>query len=339
MFYGWATGPRGTALKRSPWLAGIIAAFSLFFLSQSSLAQDQALQVTNQVPKKPPLAFGSQVTLDKLWPPAALQAESPLIPLKSPPAGPNPKTILPPVPAQWQHSIRGVEPLHGRKVVALTFDLCEAAGGISGYDAGIVNYLRAQRVQATFFAGGKWLHSHPEKAMQLMADPLFEIGNHSWNHPHFQHLSAKAMADQILRTQAQYEVLWQELARRTHAQGIDPREMEKIPRVPRAFRFPYGACNAQALQLLARLGLVDIQWSIVTGDPDRHQYARRIASVILNRVEPGAIIICHANGRGWWTADALPLFIPRLKALGYEFVTISELLQCGPAVATEDCVQ
>ena len=147
------------------------------------------------------------------------------------------------------------------------------------------------------------------------------------------------MADQILRTQEQYEVLWQELARRTHAQGIDLEKMEKIPRVPQAFRFPYGTCNAQALQLLARLGLVDIQWSIVTGDPDRHQYARKIASLILNRIEPGAIIICHANGRGWWTADALPLFVPKLKALGYEFVTISELLQCGPAAATPDCMK
>ncbi len=327
------------AFKRCVWLAGIIAAVSLLFLGQALLADNRAPQVINQVPKKPPLTFGSQIILDKLWSQAQLQAESPLIPLKSPPPNPTPRTILPPVPAQWQHSIRRVDPFRGRKVVALTFDLCEAAGGISGYDAGIVNYLRGEQVKATFFAGGKWLHSHPEKAIQLMADPLFEIGNHSWSHPDFRQLSARAMEDQILRTQAQYEILREELARRARAQGIDPGEMEKIPQVPRAFRFPYGACNAQALQLLAHLGLVDIQWSIVTGDPDRHQYARRIASVILNRIEPGGIIICHANGRGWWTADALPLFIPKLKVLGYEFVTISELLQCGPAVATMDCVQ
>jgi peptidoglycan/xylan/chitin deacetylase (PgdA/CDA1 family) len=327
------------AFKRSLWLAGIVAAVSLFFLGQALLAENQALEANKQSQVPATLTFGSQVILDKLWSQAELQAESPLIPLNSPPANPNPRTVLPPVPAQWQGSIRGVDPLHGKKVVALTFDLCEAARGVSGYDAGIVNYLRAQRVKATFFAGGKWLHSHPEKAMQLMADPLFEIGNHSWNHPHFQHLSAKAMADQILRTQAQYEILWQELARRAQAQGVDPAAMEQIPRLPRAFRFPYGTCTAQALQLLARLGLVDIQWSIVTGDPDKHQYARRIAHIILSRIQPGAIIICHANGRGWWTSAALPLFIPKLRALGYEFVTISELLQCGPAVATMDCVQ
>jgi peptidoglycan/xylan/chitin deacetylase (PgdA/CDA1 family) len=327
------------ALKRLPWSIGIVAIVSFLFLSQALSAENQAPQVTNLGQPKPPFTFGSQIILDKLWSQAQLQAESRLIPLKWPFPNPSPKTILPPVPAPWQGSIRGVDPLHGRKVVALTFDLCEAAGGISGYDANIVNYLRAQQVKATFFAGGKWLHSHPEKAMQLMADPLFEIGNHSWNHPHFQYLSAKAVADQILRTQAQYEFLRQELGRRAQAQGIDPGEMEKIPSLPRAFRFPYGACTAEALSILARLGLVDIQWSIVTGDPDRHQYARRIVSVILNRIAPGAIIICHANGRGWWTGQALPLVIPKLKALGYEFVTISELLQCGPTVATEDCEQ
>ena len=247
--------------------------------------------------------------------------------------------MLPPVPPQYQNSMRGVSPIQGRKVVALTFDLCEGAREVSGYDARVVNYLRARQVKATFFAGGKWLRSHPEKAMQLMADPRFEVGSHSWDHPHFQSLSEAAMADQVLRTQAQYEALWQELSRRARAQGIDPAEVDKIPRVPALFRFPYGTCGPQALGLLARLGLATIQWSIVTGDPDKHQYARRIAAAVLSRIHPGAIIICHANGRGVWTADALPLFVPQLVDQGYTFVTVSELLRCGPALATPECRQ
>jgi peptidoglycan/xylan/chitin deacetylase (PgdA/CDA1 family) len=327
------------AFKRCLGLAVIVALVSLFFLFQALRAENQAPQGNNQDQPASTRTFGSQVILEKLWSPSDLQGESPLTSPGLPPANLKPKTVLPPVPAPWQNAIRGVTPLKGRKVVALTFDLCEAAREVSGYDAGVINYLRAQRVKATFFAGGKWLHSHPEKAMQLMADPLFEIGNHSWSHPHFPQLTPDAMEDQVLRTQAQYEGLWQELARRARAHGLDPAEMAKIPRVPHAFRFPYGACNAQALRVLARLGLVAIQWDIVTGDPDRHQYAQRIAAVVLRKIEPGAIIICHANGRGWWTAEALPLFVPKLKALGYQFVTISELLQCGPAVATPDCLR
>ncbi len=293
-----------------------------------------------QAPVTPRLSFGSRIILERLWTSQDLQgAWTPNPAETAPQAFAKPLTMLPPVPPGWQNSIRGVSPVQGRKVVALTFDLCETARVVSGYDAGVVNYLRAHQVKATFFAGGRWLRSHPEKAMQLMADPLFEVGNHSWDHPHFQSLNEAAMADQVLRTQAQYEALWQELARRAQARGIDPAEVAKIPRVPAVFRFPYGTCSPQALGLLARLGLPTIQWSIVTGDPDKHQYARRIAAAVLRRIHPGAIIICHANGRGVWTADALPLFVPELLDQGYTFVTVSELLRCGPAVATPECRQ
>ena len=37
------------------------------------------------------------------------------------------------------------------------------------------------------------------------------------------------------------------------------------------------------------------------------------------------------------TAEALPLVIPKLKALGYEFVTVSELLAAGKPVISETC--
>ena len=333
------------SVKRILGIFFLVACVSLFIIAPSRLPADQAALhpeappvCPTQNPVSPRLSFGSRIILERLWTNQDLQREWFPNPAETPPpATARPQTSLPPVPTQYQNSIRGVSPIQGRKVVALTFDLCEGAREVSGYDAGVVNYLRAMQVKATFFAGGKWLRSHPEKAMQLMADPLFEVGNHSWEHPHFQSLSDAAMADQILKTQAQYEALWQELARRAQAKGIDPFEVDKIPRVPAVFRFPYGTCSPQALGIMARLGLPTIQWSIVTGDPDKHQYARRIAAAVLSRIHPGAIIICHANGRGVWTADALPLFVPQLMDQGYTFVTVSELLRCGPALATPEC--
>jgi peptidoglycan-N-acetylglucosamine deacetylase len=334
------------SVKRILGIFSLVACVSIFMLAPSRLPADQAAPLPEPPPVSPTqtpvprLSFGSRLILERLWTNQDLQREwSPNPSETPPPANAKPLTSLPPVPSRWQNSLRGVSPVQGRKVVALTFDLCEGAREVSGYDARVVNYLRARQVKATFFAGGKWLRSHPEKAMQLMADPLFEVGNHSWDHPHFQSLSDAAMADQVLKTQAQYEALWQELASRARAHGIDPAEMDKIPRVPAVFRFPYGTCNPQALGVLARLGLPAIQWSIVTGDPDKHQYARRIATAVLSGIHPGAIIICHANGRGVWTADALPLFVPQLMDQGYTFVTVSELLRDGPALATPDCRQ
>ena len=230
-----------------------------------------------------------------------------------------------------------MNPSDGRKVVALTFDLCEAAREISGYDREVVNYLRLNGVKATFFAGGKWMRSHPEKTLQIMADPLFEVGNHSWSHRDFRTLTPEQMEQQILWTQAQYELLWEELHSRPCAQHLDPVAMETIPRVPLLFRFPYGACSAEALQILARNGLAVIQWDIVTGDPARTQTPEGIARIVLQKTRPGSIIVCHANGRGHGTARALPLFVPRLRSMGYEFVTVSELLAGGAPVSTAQC--
>ncbi|MBP6583442.1 MAG: polysaccharide deacetylase family protein, partial [Chromatiaceae bacterium] len=91
----------------------------------------------------------------------------------------TPPVAMPQVPAR---SLRSVTPTNGEKLIALTFDLCEQADEITGYDGELVDTLRAQNVKATFYAGGKWMRSHPERTMQLMADPLFELGNHAWTH-------------------------------------------------------------------------------------------------------------------------------------------------------------
>jgi peptidoglycan/xylan/chitin deacetylase (PgdA/CDA1 family) len=38
----------------------------------------------------------------------------------------------------------------------------------------------------------------------------------------------------------------------------------------------------------------------------------------------------HMNGRGWHTAEALPVIIKQLRARGYTFVTLSQLLGLAP---------
>ena len=68
----------------------------------------------------------------------------------------------------------------GKKLVALTFDLCETPGELAGYDGAIVDILRARRIKATFFAGGQWMASHKTRTGQLLSDPLFEVGTHGW---------------------------------------------------------------------------------------------------------------------------------------------------------------
>jgi len=254
----------------------------------------------------------------------------------TPPARTRPNNILPPLPKEFSRAIRYIVPKANQKLIALTFDLCEKSTEVTGYDSELVNLLREQNIKATFFAGGKWLRTHPEKAMQLIADPLFEIGNHTWTHGNMRVLRGQELINQILWTQAQYELVRERLIAMPCAAGI---AQEKIPSVPKLFRFPYGACDAQSLEMVVGAGLYPIQWDIVTGDPGREQTAGKIVRTILSQAHPGAIVIAHANGRGWHTAAALRTAIPELRARGYRFVTVSELLFSGQPVAADDCYE
>ena len=123
------------------------------------------------------------------------------------------------------------------------------------------------------------------------------------------------------------------------AQGIDSRALNDIPKLPLTFRFPYGTCCEPALRVTAAHGLPAIQWNIVTADSVKSQTAEKIARIILTRVQPGSIIIMHANGKGIHTARALPLCVPQLLHQGYQFVTVTELLQAGPAFSTATCYE
>ena len=58
---------------------------------------------------------------------------------------------------------------------------------------------------------------------------------------------------------------------------------------------------------------------------------------VLANVQPGSIVLFHANGRGWNTDGTLPGIVDALKAQGYEFVTVSELLAAGEPVMTATC--
>jgi peptidoglycan/xylan/chitin deacetylase (PgdA/CDA1 family) len=295
----------------------------------------------------PSAVIGSQVVLDGCWSPEQLGGKF-QDPISTPSIAHNrstPYRLIPlsnpgPLPPDRGGSIRSVEiPADKGKPVALTFDLCESAGQISGFDADLVDVLRSAKVRATFFAGGKWMLSHPEQTMQLMADPLFEIGNHSWSHAHFSQLNQEQTDREILWAQAQYEVLWEELWARKCAQEAGQDEMEKIPRNPKLFRFPYGTCTSAALNLVNQYGLAAIQWNVVTGDAAPTQTEGGIVRIVQQQIRPGAIVIAHANGRGHGIVGALKQLIPELRQKGYEFVTVSQLLDSGKTVAADTCYE
>ncbi len=223
--------------------------------------------------------------------------------------------------------VRRVVPAGGRKLVALTFDLCEGSGEVAGYDGAIVDRLRALKVPATFFMGGRWAQSHEERAMQLMADPLFEIGDHTYDHADLAKADGAKIAAEIARTEAVLGALSAKLTASCPA---------AMPEKTRLFRFPYGACGADGPALVRAAGLTPIQWDVVSGDPSGIA-AAPMARGVLAEVKPGSIIVMHANGRGKHSAEALATIIPALRARGYAFVTVSDLIAAGRPETANAC--
>lgn len=236
-------------------------------------------------------------------------------------------------------AVRRVElPPGSRKLIALTFDLCEQPHEIAGYQGNIVDFLRAENIKATFFAGGKWLLTHPERSQQLMSDPLFEIGNHSWEHRNLRVISGPVLANEIIAPQLAYRKLRVELAaKQCRRPGDTVLAQERTPETIALFRFPYGACDTKSLEAVAAQGLTAIQWDVSAGDPWRGETAPLMTKTVVSHVRPGSIVIFHANGRGWHTSEALPRIVAKLRERGYQFVTVSELLGAGRPVIESRC--
>lgn len=229
---------------------------------------------------------------------------------RQPTAAPPSPTPQPPTTAP---TLAPVEPgliRHGGRTqpwVALTFDACQTADVEAGYDAEIIHVLTETHTAATLFLGGLWMQSHPDETRLLATIPYFELGNHSWSHVDFAVISAAEMSAEITRTQ---QIMY-----------------ELVGRQPTLFRLPFGTYRDESLEIIAGHGLRTIQWDVVTGDPDPNILAEDIVRVVTNKAQNGSIVIMHMNTRGWHTAEALPDIIRELTKRGFQFVTVSQLLE------------
>jgi peptidoglycan/xylan/chitin deacetylase (PgdA/CDA1 family) len=177
----------------------------------------------------------------------------------------------------------------------------------------IVSWLIEHEVRATIFPTGKQATEHPQgrAAMELVRDhpELFELANHSWDHPAFTELSAAEMRDQLDRSEAALSTL--------------------IGRTSRPwFRPPYGAWNAEVRAGVGAAGWSTIvMWDIDTIDwrptSDGGPTARDIEAKVLANAQGGSIVLMHLGG--WNTLEALPGLLDGLREQGLRPVTLSEL--------------
>lgn len=207
--------------------------------------------------------------------------------------------------------------IHGNRevpLIALTFDACQNPDFPAGFDEALIQVLIDTGTPATLFLGGDWMRTHPDATRFLVAHPQFELGSHGYAHIDFATATVEEMVPELEQTQ---QIMW-----------------ELVGRQPRLFRFPGGTYTQEALNVVAGMGLQPIEWEVVSGDPDPDITAERMIPWVVNQVQNGSIIIMHMNGRGWHTAEALPTIIDQLRAEGFQFVTVSQLLGEAPLPPT-----
>ncbi len=182
--------------------------------------------------------------------------------------------------------------------VALSFD---CAWGVDSTDK-ILETLASERVHATFFTVQFWAEKYPEY-LKKVADGGHEVGTHSATHSYMSRLSETEIRAELETSSAAITKITQKSVE--------------------LFRPPYGDYDDLLIDTANAMGLYPIQWDVDSLDW-KDLSASDIASRITSRAKSGSIILMHNNGLH--TAEALPLVIDTLRANGFEFVTIGELI-------------
>lgn len=211
-----------------------------------------------------------------------------------------------------------------RKVVALTFDadmtpkmLRELRDGkvASWYNEDVIAVLEKENVPATLFLTGMWIETYATTTRELSSNPLFEIGNHSYSHGGFS--SPCRGLNKMKESQDVPEI-----------EKTDALLKKFAISYKKYFRFPGLCYDADDVRKAQNLGYTVIGGDIHAGDGFQ-SHADRIITNVVTHVRPGSIIVLHMNGGldAPKTADALPGIIAKLKAEGYSFLKVSDLIR------------
>ncbi|WMJ71082.1 polysaccharide deacetylase family protein [Stenotrophomonas sp. 24(2023)] len=213
--------------------------------------------------------------------------------------------VIEPYPMSMKDSDREV---FGRdlpaKTVVLTFD----DGPHKAYTDEVVAILQRYDVPGVFFevgrnlgsigADGKATLGPMAKISRNLMEQGYAVGNHSLTHAQLSRTTGDALRQQVLDTD-------------TLLKDVDSK------RAP-LFRFPYGARNAEGLQLLNEAGLKSIMWNIDSmdwADPVPESIVQRVLDQV-NKEQRGIILFHDIHDRA---VKALPQILDRLIADGYQF--------------------
>lgn len=191
------------------------------------------------------------------------------------------------------------------KVIALTFD----DGPDRDFTPQVLDILKKNDVKATFFVVGESVEWNPE-ILKRQYNEGHEIGNHTFTH--------------INVSKKGYDEIYKEIN--------DTQQAIKkiIGEEPKLFRPPYRALSEDMCNIVKEKDMNVVLWSNLDPRDWSNPGVDYIVNTITSKVQNGTIILLHdynnLRNKKTQTIQALEIVIPKLKDMGYKFVTVSELI-------------
>lgn len=195
----------------------------------------------------------------------------------------------------------------GKKLVALTYD----DGPYHPFTQELVAVLEEKQVKATFFVVGNNASKYPE-VVRLIAGHGHEVALHAGEHKDFLKLNSSELAGNI---------------------SSGKKVLEELTGKPvKYMRPPHGFRDWAVMEEASRAGLKVVNWSVIPRDWT-NPGAQVIADRVCKDVFHGAIVLLHDGdapsqiASREQTVEATALIIDELRKQGYNFVTVSQLLE------------
>ena len=169
----------------------------------------------------------------------------------------------------------------------------------------ILDTLKKYKVPATFFIEGEFLIQNPIAVKRIAEEQI--LANHTMCHCDI----TKLTNEQLIKDLEEFEKI---------AYDITGKEISKY------FRPPMGYINQEKEKVIHDLGYEIIMWNVKIYDYDYKddQGIEYVVENIEKQVKNGSIILMHTLTKS--NAYALPIIIEDLRAKGYVFAPITDLI-------------
>jgi peptidoglycan/xylan/chitin deacetylase (PgdA/CDA1 family) len=200
------------------------------------------------------------------------------------------------------HSVNVLEPIYQGSTHEKSLALAVNVDWGEDVIPQMLEIFEQEKIRATFFVTGRFADKFPEIVKEIDRGG-HEVGNHGYSHNHPDRTGFGVNQKEIIRTEE---------------------ALKKIIDNPvKLYAPPYGESSRRVVEAAGDLGYKTIMWTIDTVDWKEGSTVQGIAHKVVSKAQNGAIVLMHPREV---TVKALPIIIEELKAQGYQFKKISQII-------------